>query len=265
MKFNAACLQLTSNNIPKENLETVLNQSEKAFQEGAQFILTPENTFLLTLDHKELIDKAEDIEEGNQIKEIRKFSKSKKIWFLIGGTPIKISKGVANRSILINPEGEISCYYDKIHMFDVNLPNGEVYKESDKFISGKDLVTADLPWGKIGLSICYDLRFSNHYRSLVKQGSIFLTVPSAFTKNTGTRHWHTLLKARAIENFSYVLAPAQSGKHYNGRETFGHSIIISPDGNILKEKESGVGYIVSEIETDLVKDLRSQIPSLSTD
>lgn len=265
MKLNAACLQLTSNDNPSDNLDVVLNLSAQSISQGANFILTPENTFLLTLDTSILNERAESFENSKSIKSIQEFSKKNQIWFLIGATPVKIGNHIMNRSILINPDGEIISTYDKIHMFDVSLPNGESYKESDKFKAGKDLTIAETPWGKIGLSVCYDLRFPNHYRQLMKMGSFLLTVPSAFTKNTGERHWHSLLRARAIENFCYVLAPAQTGKHFNNRETYGHSLIISPDGKILAEKKDGIGFIISEIDTKIPDILRSQIPSTSID
>ena len=265
MKFTAACLQLTSNDQPKENLDQVLQLSEQVINEKVDFILTPENTFLLTLDHEVLLKRSENFDNSHCIEEIKKFSKNNLIWFLIGATPINIDNQIYNRSILINPEGEIVSHYDKIHMFDVNLPNGESYKESDKFKAGKEIVLSKLPWANLGHSICYDLRFPNHYRQLMKKGADLLTVPSAFTKNTGERHWHILLRSRAIENFCYVLAPAQTGKHFNGRETYGHSLIISPDGKILAEKDDGIGFIVSEIDIEKVKKIRSEIPSTSLD
>ena len=265
MKFTAACLQLTSNDQPKENLDQVLQLSEQAIKEKVDFISTPENTFLLTLDYEVLLKRSENFDNSHCIEEIKKFSKNNSIWFLIGATPINIDNQIYNRSILINPEGEIVSHYDKIHMFDVNLPNGESYKESDKFKAGKEIVLSKLPWANLGHSICYDLRFPNHYSQLMKKGADILTVPSAFTKNTGERHWHILLRSRAIENFCYVLAPAQTGKHFNGRETYGHSLIISPDGKILAEKENGIGFIVSEIDTEKVKKIRSEIPSTSLD
>ena len=265
MKFTAACLQLTSNDQPKENLDQVLQLGEQAIKEKVDFILTPENTFLLTLDHEVLLKRSENFDNSHCIEEIKNFSKNNSIWFLIGATPINIDNQIYNRSILINPEGEIVSHYDKIHMFDVNLPNGESYKESDKFKAGKEIILSKLPWANLGYSICYDLRFPNHYRQLMKKGADLLTVPSAFTKNTGERHWHILLRSRAIENFCYVLAPAQTGKHFNGRETYGHSLIISPDGKILAEKENGIGFIVSEIDTEKVKKIRSEIPSTSLD
>jgi deaminated glutathione amidase len=265
MKFNAACLQLTSNDQPKENLDQVIKFSDEALKKDAQIILTPENTFLLTLDENVLKERSEDYENGFCIKEIIKYAKSNQIWFLIGGTPVKLNNNIFNRSILINPKGEIVSTYDKIHMFDVNLPNGESYQESKKFKAGKNLTISKLPWGNLGLSICYDLRFPHHYRELMKIGADFLAVPSAFTKNTGERHWHILLRSRAIENFCYVLAPAQTGKHFNNRETYGHSVIVSPDGAILSEKKEGLGFIISEIDTEKIKKIRSEIPSTSFD
>ena len=265
MKFNAACLQLTSNNSPKDNLYQVIDLSEKVISEGADIILTPENTFLFTLDQNELLEKSEECADGHCIKETIKFVKSKKIWFLIGATPVKVKNSIYNRSILINPNGEVVSTYDKIHMFDVNLPNGENYEESKKFKAGKDLIVSKLPWGNLGLSICYDLRFPNHYRELMKKGAEFLTVPSAFTKNTGERHWHILLRSRAIENFCYVFAPAQTGIHFNNRSTYGHAMIISPDGEVLCEKKKDIGFVISEINTESIRKLRLEIPSVSLD
>ena len=203
--------------------------------------------------------------EGNCIKHIRKFVKSKKIWFLIGGTPVQDGRDIFNRSILLNPNGEVASTYDKIHMFDVNLPNGEIYRESEKFKAGHQIVVTKLPWGNLGLSICYDLRFSNHYRQLMKKKADFITVPSAFTKNTGERHWHVLIRSRAIENFCYVFAPAQTGLHHNQRETYGHAMIVSPDGHILKEIKKETGFIISEIDTKIIEKLRSEIPSTKFD
>ena len=265
MKLNAACLQLTSNDQPKENLDQVIKFSEQAIQSGADFVLTPENTFLFTMDKKILEAKSETYEKGNCLNHIKKFVKSKKIWFLIGGTPVKEGKHIYNRSILLNPNGEIVSTYDKIHMFDVVLSKKEKYFESKSFYPGNKLKTFNLPWGKIGLSICYDLRFPSLYRKLAKAGSLFLTVPSAFTETTGKKHWHSLLRARAIENFCYIFAPAQGGIHYNGRKTFGHSLIISPNGEILKELKKSEGVITAAINPKLSKNLRLRIPSLKGD
>ena len=150
-------------------------------------------------------------------------------------------------------------------MYDVVLSKKEKYFESKTFAAGNKVKSFNLPWGKLGLSICYDLRFPNLYRKLSKAGSLFLSIPSAFTETTGKKHWHSLLKARAIENFCYVFAPAQGGSHYNGRKTFGHSMIISPDGKILKELNKSEGVITTIIDPNLSKKLRSIIPSLKLD
>ena len=164
---------------------------------------------------------------------------------------------------MINPNGKIAAYYDKIKMFDVKLPNKEQHKESKTFKPGKKLVSVKLPWGRLGLTICFDLRFPEIYRNLSKKNLNFITIPSAFTKITGKKHWLTLLKARAIENFCYIFAPNQVGNNTEKRETFGHSAIISPDGKILKLKKKGVGIIYCNIDPHLSFKLRKVIPSLN--
>ncbi len=266
MKFKVACVQLTCNNQVEENLKSILQFASEAIDQGADFILTPENSSIFSADHKELLSQSESFEKNSFIETIRSFCKEKKKWFLIGSISIKISnQKLANRSILINPKGEIVSWYDKIHMFDVVLSKEEQYSESKKFLAGKDIVHAELPWGMLGLSICYDLRFPKMYRKLAKLGCSYLSVPSAFTKITGEKHWHILLQARAIENFCYIFAPAQTGTHHNKRQTFGHSLIISPDGNILAEKKSGTGIIIAEVDSALPGQLRASIPSLTLD
>jgi predicted amidohydrolase len=249
--FNVSCIQLTSDNNVFSNLEKTTDLIINSIKKKADLIITPENTSLFTLDHSELLEKAEQMNNNFFLESISRISKSYKKW-------------LANRSVLFNPNGKIANYYDKIHMFDVKLSNKEKYEESKKFLAGKKKVLAKLPWGLLGFSICYDVRFPNLYRDLAKKGAIFITVPSAFTKTTGEKHWHTLLKARAIENFSYVFAAAQTGKHYNDRLTYGHSLIISPDGEILKEKEKGEGFIIARIDENLPNKLRAKIPSLKS-
>ena len=197
------------------------------------------------------------------IKKIKEIAKQNKKWILIGSLPIKEKTKYRNRSIMINPTGKIVAYYDKIKMFDVKLPNKERHKESKTYIPGKRLVSVKLPWGRLGLTICFDLRFPEIYRSLSKKNLNFISVPSAFTKITGQKHWLTLLKARAIENFCYIFAPNQFGKNTKKRETFGHSVIISPDGKILKIKKKGIGIIYADIDPGLSFKLRKVIPSLN--
>ena len=206
------------------------------------------------------------MDKDEYLRGIQRLAKKYKKWILIGSLVIKTGKKkLVNRSVLISSKGKIHSYYDKIHMYDVILSKKERYSESKTFIAGKKHQISRLPWGKLGMSVCYDLRFPNLYRNLAKKGSLFLSIPSAFTKTTGKRHWHSLLKARAIENFCYIFAPAQSGTHYNGRKTFGHSLIISPDGKIIKELNKKEGVITASIDPKMAKKLRLIIPSLKAD
>ncbi len=179
---------------------------------------------------------------------------------------IRLDDGMlANRSFLISPEGEIAARYDKIHMFDVDLGGGESYRESRNYQPGRHAVIAELPWGLLGLTICYDLRFPHLYRALARAGATFLAIPSAFTRPTGQAHWHTLLRARAIELQAYVFAAAQGGSHENGRETFGHSLIVSPWGEILSEGAVQPTVIFADIDLQLLADVRRRVPSLQHD
>ncbi len=265
--FRVSCIQLRSNNNIHYNLKKTEELINKAIKQKTDFILTPEASSTFSLNKKKLLKICTSMEKDIYLKGIRKLSKKHKVWILIGSLIIKLSKNkLVNRSVLIDKKGKIKSYYDKIHMYDVILNNKERYFESKTFVPGNKKKTFNLPWGKLGMTICYDLRFPSLYRNLAKQGSIFLSVPSAFTETTGKRHWHALLKARAIENFCYVFAPAQAGKHYNGRKTFGHSLIISPDGKIIKElKSKKEGVITSSINPKESKKLRSIIPSLKSD
>jgi deaminated glutathione amidase len=264
--FRVSCIQLKSNNNIIHNLKKTEKLIIKAVKQKTDFILTPEVSSLFSLDKKQLLKICKPMSEDVYLKGIKNLAKKYKKWILIGSLIIKVSKNkLVNRSVLINKNGIIKSYYDKIHMYDVVLSKKEKYFESKTFSPGKIIKSANLPWGKLGLSICYDLRFPNLYRKLSKAGAIFLSIPSAFTETTGKKHWHTLLKARAIENFSYVFAPAQGGVHYNGRKTYGHSIIVSPDGKIVKELKKSEGIITALIDQKLPSKLRSIIPSLKDD
>jgi predicted amidohydrolase len=188
------------------------------------------------------------------------------IWLHIGSLALLGAHGKpVNRSLLISPEGRITARYDKIHMFDVDLGGGETYKESANYEPGREAVVASLPWGQLGMTICYDLRFPHLHRALAKAGARFLAVPAAFTKPTGIAHWHTLLRARAIECQAYVFAAAQGGRHENGRETFGHSLVISPWGEILAEADVQPAVTFADVELQRLEDVRRQVPSLRHD
>ena len=264
--FKVSCIQLCSSNNIDYNLKRTKQLFLKAVKQKADFILTPEVSSLLSLNKKKLLSICTTMNEDIYLNGMRDLAKKYKKWILVGSLIIKVTKNkLVNRSVLIDRNGKIRTYYDKIHMYDVRLSKKEKYFESKTFTPGKKIKSFNLPWGKLGLTICYDLRFPNLYRKLSKQGSIFLSVPSAFTETTGKRHWHSLLKARAIENYSYVFAPAQGGTHNNGRKTFGHSLIVSPDGKILKELKKKEGVITVLVDPQLPKKLRSVIPSLKSD
>ena len=264
--FRVSCIQLRSNNNIQFNLERTAKLIIKAVKQKTDFIITPEVSSHFSLNKKELLKICTSMRNDIYLHGIKKLAKKYKKWILIGSLIIKISKNkLVNRSVLIDKRGKIRTYYDKIHMFDVILSKKEKYFESKSFYPGNKIKTFNLPWGKIGLSICYDLRFPNHYRELSKAGSLFLSIPSAFTETTGKKHWHSLLRARAIENFCYIFAPAQGGTHYNGRKTFGHSLIVSPDGEIIKELKKSEGVITANINPKISKNLRLRLPSLKGD
>ena len=263
--FRVSCIQLCSSDCIKSNLERSERLIKKAISQKANLIITPEVSSKFSLNKKKLLEVATTMNNDSYLLGIKKLAKKYKKWILIGSLIVKNKKKLLNRSVLINDKGNIETFYDKIHMYDAKLSKSEKYFESKTFKAGKNIKVAKLPWGKLGLSICYDLRFPNMYRKMSKKGAIFLSIPSAFTETTGKKHWHTLLKARAIENFSYVFAPGQAGKHCNGRKTYGHSMIVSPDGKILKELGKREGVITAAIDPKKPFKLRKTIPSVYFD
>ena len=260
--MKVACIQLSSGEDYLKNFKNIIKYIHEAIDKNSDLIITPETSSIITNDKKKLYANTYTMKKDPLIKEIKKISKKFKKWILIGSLSIKDGKKFRNRSIMINPSGKVEKYYDKISMFDVKLNNKETHNESKTFKPGSKIVSVNLPWGRMGLTICFDLRFPEIYRNLSKKNLNFISVPSAFTKITGQKHWLTLLKARAIENFCYIFAPNQTGKDTNKRETYGHSVIISPDGNILKIKKSGTGVICKKINPKISMDLRKVIPSL---
>ena len=263
--FKVSCIQLCTSNDVEYNIKRTKKFFLQAVRQKTNFVLTPEVSSKSSLNKKLLLKSATSMEKDIYLKEMKSLARRYKKWILVGSLILKIKNKLVNRSVLISSKGKVQCYYDKIHMYDAKLSSKEKYFESKIFNPGKKIKIAKLPWGKLGLSICYDLRFPNMYRKMSKRGAIFLSVPSAFTETTGKKHWHTLLKARAIENFSYVFAPGQAGKHCNGRKTYGHSLIISPDGKILKELGTKEGVITATIYPSLVYKLRKTIPSVYYD
>ena len=231
-----ALVQMTAGPEIEPNLATAEALIRTAAKGGAHFVLTPENTSLIEPNKAHVFAKAIVEEKHPGLPRFSALARELKIWLLIGSMSIKVEETkLANRSFLFDAQGNIVARYDKIHLFDVDLPSGETYRESNIIRPGTQAVVADTPWGGVGLTICYDLRFAYLHRALAQAGAAIITVPAAFTVPTGKAHWETLLRARAIETGSFVLAPAQCGEHADGRKTYGHSLIIAPWGEILAE------------------------------
>ena len=264
--FKAALVQMCSGRDVGRNVRDASNLIRQAAQMGADYVQTPEVTTLMELDKERLFAEAQPEAINEALAAFRSLARDLGIWLHIGSMGILLRKDkLANRAFVISPAGEITARYDKIHMFDVDLAGGESYRESANYEAGSDAVIATLPWGGLGLSICYDLRFPQLHRTLAQGGACFLAIPAAFTRTTGEAHWHTLLRARAIETQCYVFAAAQGGRHEHGRETFGHSLIISPWGKILAEAGIDPGVIAADIDVTALRDVRQRIPSLQHD
>jgi deaminated glutathione amidase len=260
--FKVALVQMRSATAPAANLATALAAVAEAKSAGADYVLTPEMTNII--DKRErLLATIVDEEHDPTLAALRDAARKHAMYVHIGSLAIKASPDrAANRSFLIDRRGDVVARYDKIHMFDVDLAGGESYRESHSYRPGDLAVVADLPWGRLGVTICYDLRFPALYRALAESGASFLSIPSAFTRPTGEAHWHVLMRARAIENGCFVFAAAQGGKHESGRESFGHSLIVDPWGQILAEAGTEPGIIFAEIDPAQVSAARSRIPSL---
>ena len=264
--FKAACLQVNASNDMAANIATASNLARRAVSQGAAFVLMPENVAMMEWGRTNVTAKAMPEETHAALAAFRALAKELRIWLHCGSLAVILPSGkVANRTYVLSPDGAVAAFYDKIHMFDVDLGNGERYMESATFEAGHEAVTVDLPWGRLGLTICYDLRFPHLYRHLAQAGADFLTVPAAFTRVTGEAHWHVLLRARAIETGCFVFAPAQTGVHAGDRKTFGHALIISPWGEILADAGTDPGVIVTDIDVAEVARARAKIPALTLD
>ncbi|MGC1778917.1 MAG: carbon-nitrogen hydrolase family protein [Xanthobacteraceae bacterium] len=261
--FKIALVQMRSGLEPQANLAALVPAIEEAKRGGADYVLTPEMTNILALKREHLFAKIVAEENDPTVATLREVARRLGIYIHIGSLAIQASPEKAvNRSFLIDREGEIAARYDKIHMFDVDLAGGESYRESNNYRPGEVAVVADLPWGRLGLTVCYDLRFPDLYRALAEAGASFLAIPSAFTKQTGEAHWHVLMRARAIENGCFVFAAAQGGKHENGRETFGHSLVVDPWGRIVAEAGIEPVVLIVTIDPAEVAAARARVPSL---
>jgi len=261
--FKAAMIQMRSGLKPAANLDAAARMIGEAKAAGADYVQTPEMSNLLAANREQLFGTIIEEDADTSLAAYRDLARKHGLFIHVGSLAIKISpERAANRGFLIGPSGDIAARYDKIHMFDVDLGNGESYRESRNYQPGEQAVISSLPWGVLGLTICYDLRFPALYRALAEAGSAILAIPSAFTKPTGEAHWHVLMRARAIENGCFVFAAAQAGKHESGRETYGHSLIVDPWGRIIAEGGTEPGIVMADIDMAQVSKARARVPSL---
>lgn len=261
--MRAAILQMTSGIDPAANARTIVKAIGDARAAGADMLFTPEMSNLLDRDRARSETALRAEPEDETLAALREAAREAGLWVHLGSLALRGEVGKRhNRGFLIDAAGEIRARYDKIHLFDVDLPTGESWRESAVYARGERAVAADTPWGRLGLSICYDLRFPDLYRALTGAGASILAVPAAFTVPTGRAHWHVLLRARAIEAGVFVVAAAQTGQHEDGRETYGHSVAIDPWGEILLDmgKDPGLGFV--ELDLAEVQAVRSRVPAI---
>lgn len=266
-RFTAACVQLTAGRELGPNIEAACDLVRRARDGGADLVALPENCTLIEPVAAEALRKAPTEADHPGLVAFADLARETGAWILVGSLSVKLPGGrLANRSLLLDAHGAVAARYDKIHRFDVRLRDGEWYRESDTIEAGDRAVLAPTPWGLMGLTICYDVRFPHLYRALAKAGAGVLTVPSAFTRTTGRAHWHVLNRARAIETGAYVLAPAQCGEHAEGRKTYGHSLIVDPWGEVIADAgPDEPGFVAAEIDPEQVAAARARIPSLEHD
>jgi predicted amidohydrolase len=271
--FVVACVQTTTGPNVARNISSACALVRDAHKSGASLIILPEVTNVIDLDRAALAEKLTSESDDASLATMCALAAELKIWLLVGSLGLKHETALnaeggpkfANRSFLIGDDGIIRSRYTKIHLFDVDLGKGEIYQESSAYAPGNEMVLADTPWGKLGMTICYDIRFPDLYRKLAQAGAKFLSVPAAFARPSGKAHWHVLMRARAIENGCYVFAAAQCGEHGGGRKTYGHSLIVDPWGEILADGGTETGFVIAEIDVSLVDEARHKIPSLTHD
>ena len=267
MTFTAACVQNCADRDPGPSMAALSDLIRRARDAGGDLIMTPEVCAMLEPRRKLGREKAQLEEANDALETFRALARETGAWLLIGSMAIKRDdeERLANRSILLDPNGETQARYDKIHMFDVNVDEGNSFRESNGYKPGEAATLVETPWGGLGMTVCYDMRFPYLYRDLAKAGADFLAMPSAFTVPTGRAHWHVLLRARAIENGCFVFAPAQTGEHAEGRKSYGHSLIVDPWGEVLADAGEEVGVVTAEIDVSKVAEARGRVPSLFND
>lgn len=267
-KLRVACIQMRGGVEVAPNIAAASALIREAAEQGAQLIATPEMTNIVDLRPGMARPKMTTEGQDTALAAFTALAKECGVWLLIGSLAIALEndKRLANRSYLIAPNGEVAARYDKAHMFDVDVEDGQSYRESRSYRPGEEAILVETPLGQIGLTVCYDLRFGALYRILAQGGAQIISCPAAFTRVTGKAHWHTLLRARAIETGAFIIAPAQGGKHEDGRETYGHSLVISPWGEIVAERDDDTpGTLLANIDLGEVAKARKRIPSLAHD
>ncbi|MBV9551289.1 MAG: carbon-nitrogen hydrolase family protein [Alphaproteobacteria bacterium] len=271
--FTVACVQFTAGPDPEPNIAVVSDLIRRARDAGADLITTPEASNFIESGEKRR-EKARHEADDPFLDAMRELARETGAWVLVGSLVIDPAgepgaepgeNRLANRSFLLDPQGGIVAKYDKIHLFDIDLPNGESIRESNAYRPGKEAVFAQTPWGRLGMTVCYDVRFPHLYRMLAQAGADFLAVPSVFTVPTGKAHWEVLLRSRAIENGAFVFAAAQTGEHTGGRKSYGHSLIVDPWGEVLAEGGEGTGIITARIDPARIAKVRGGLPSLRHD
>ncbi len=265
--FTAACVQLRSSRDVAANSAAAEALIREAAAAGADYVQTPEMTNLLERSREELMAKIRVEADDPSLARFRALAAELGIWLHIGSLAILLEPGkAANRGFLIGPDGSLKARYDKIHMFDVDLPNGESWRESATYRPGCESLVADLPFARLGMAVCYDLRFPALFRAQARAGAEVLTMPAAFTRQTGEAHWHVLQRARAIENGAFVISSAQGGKHEDGRETYGHSLIVNPWGAVIAELDHDEpGFVTARIDTEETQKARQRIPAIANE
>ena len=261
-QFRVACVQNTATRDIQSNVDWVCEAIDDAVAGGAEFIALPETVGLIEPINDRIPASTYGEADDIGLAAFRARASRHGVTILVGSQLILEGGRIFNRSFLLDGEGDIRARYDKLHMFDIELQNGEAYRESDAIAPGDKAVIVETQFGKLGLSICYDLRFGALYRELAQAGAEFITIPAAFTQTTGEAHWHTLVRARAIETGAFIIAPNQCGHHADKRYSYGHSLIIDPWGEILADGGAEPGIIYADIDLDQVARVRSRIPSL---
>lgn len=260
--FIAACVQMRSGREPLANCDAMAAMVREAAGAGASYVQTPEMTSLVVRDRAELFSKTTSEDRDPTLAAARDLARELGIVLHLGSIAVQVGEKIANRALVIGPDGAVLGRYDKIHLFDVDLPNGESWRESATYTGGDVATLVETRFGLIGLSICYDVRFAYLYRAQAEAGAFLLSAPACFTKPTGEAHWQVLHRARAIETGSFMISAAQAGTHEDGRETWGHSIIVDPWGRVLAEAEREPGVILARIDPALSGDARGRIPTL---